>query len=68
MKQAMTELSTLILTLQGNGDKEGVEKLFAEKGKINDELQKDLDKLATQQIPVDIIFEQGIKTLGLDNE
>lgn len=62
---AMNELSNLILTLQGNGDKAGVEKLAKEKGIIKPELQKDLDKLKQKGIPVDIIFEQGVNVLGL---
>ena len=65
MELAMAELSNLILTLQGNGDYEGVSKLVAEKGIISAELQSDLDKLSTANIPVDVIFEQGIEVLGL---
>ena len=65
MKDAMTSLSALIIKLQGDGDLEGVKKLLEEKGKINDELQKDLDRLSTKNIPIDIIFEQGIEVLGL---
>ena len=58
-------LSEKILTLQGDGDYDGVAQLVAEKGKINEQLQKDLDRLSEANIPVDIIFEQGVKTLGL---
>ncbi len=65
MKVAMNELSTLILKLQGDGDYEGVSKLMEEKGMINSDLQKELDKLTAKNIPVDIVFEQGIATLGL---
>lgn len=65
MEKAMNGLSELILTLQGNGDYEGVVKLTKEKGIIKPELQKDLDKLKSLGIPDDIIFEQGIKVLGL---
>ncbi len=65
MKDAMTSLSALILKLQGDGDVAGVKKLLQEKGKINDELQKDLDGLSNKNIPVDIIFEQGLEVLGL---
>ncbi|MDX1830323.1 MAG: Zn-dependent hydrolase [Lutibacter sp.] len=65
MEGAMKDLSNLILTLQGNGDYEGVTKLVEEKGKISADLQKDLDKLSNANIPVDVIFEQGVKTLGL---
>lgn len=65
MEKAMNGLSELILTLQGNGDYDGVVKLTKEKGNISPELQKDLDKLRAAKIPDDIIFEQGVKVLGL---
>lgn len=64
-KTAMNELSNLILTLQGNGDKPGVERLQKEKAVVNPGLQQDLDKLQQKGIPVDIVFEQGIDVLGL---
>jgi hypothetical protein len=66
MRSAMTSLSALIIQLQGDGDTEGVLKLIREKGSIGDELQKDLNRLASKNIPVDIIFEQGIETLELN--
>ncbi|TBV25051.1 Zn-dependent hydrolase [Meridianimaribacter sp. CL38] len=62
---AMKDLSSLILTLQGNGDYDGVAKLVAEKGKISEELQSDLDRLSSANIPVDVIYEQGTDVLGL---
>jgi len=65
MEGAMKDLSNLILTLQGNGDYEGVTKLVDEKGKISADLQIDLDKLSNANIPVDVVFEQGTKVLGL---
>ena len=65
MEVAMKDLSNVILTLQGNGDYDGVLKLVEEKGKIPADLQADLDKLSEQNIPVDVIFEQGVKALGL---
>jgi hypothetical protein len=65
MITAMEDLSRLILTLQGNGDYDGVAKLVAEKGLITDELQSDLDRLSSASIPVDVVFEQGIDVLGL---
>lgn len=63
--QAMNDLSSLILTLQGNGDYKAVQKLVKEKGIVPTQLQKDLDRLAQKNIPVDIIFEQGETVLGL---
>ena len=65
MQQAVTDLSALILTLQGDGDLAGVEQLIAEKGNIGSQLQADLDRLSEKGIPVDIVFEQGITQLGL---
>jgi len=55
----MNALSEKILTLQGNGDYEGVGAFQEQYGKISPELQKDLDRLKTRGIPVDVVFEQG---------
>jgi Peptidase family M49 len=62
---AMNELSNLIITLQGNGDKTAVEQAQKERGVIKAELQADLDKLSKKGIPVDVIFEQGVDVLGM---
>ncbi len=66
MTAAIDSLSELILTLQGNGDYAGVDKLVAESGVINSHLAEDLASLETAQIPVDITFKQGKKVLGLN--
>jgi hypothetical protein len=63
MKEAMNSLSSVILTLQGNGDKEGVLELMADMGRIEDQLQADLDVLTKKGIPVDVVFDQGLGTL-----
>ena len=65
MTAAIDSLSELILTLQGNGDYDGVDKLVAEMGVIKSDLASDLATLETASIPVDITFEQGKKVLGL---
>lgn len=65
MKEAMGSLSEKILVLQGNGDKAGVVKLMEEMGVVGDELQADLDRLTQKNIPVDVVFEQGVEVLGL---
>ncbi len=62
---AMKDLSGLILTLQGNGDYDGVADLVKDKGIISNELQSDLDRLSSANIPVDVIFEQGLTALGM---
>ncbi len=66
MQEAMSALSKLLLTLQGNGDYEGAKKLTEEKGVIGARLQADLDRLTMANIPVDIVFIQGTAQLGLD--
>ncbi len=65
MQKAMNSLSELIIRLQGDGDYEGVQALMEEKGFVPSELQADLDKLSAAGIPVDVVFEQGTKVLGL---
>ena len=66
MQDAMASLSELLLTLQGDGDYEGALKLTNEKGVIGDQLQADLDRLTEANIPVDIVFSQGVAELGLE--
>ncbi|HNP19908.1 MAG TPA: Zn-dependent hydrolase [Fulvivirga sp.] len=65
MQLAMNALSEKILKLQGDGDYDGVTKLVNEKAVISPDLQKDLDRLSTAGIPVDVVFEQGVEALGL---
>ncbi|MGB5165161.1 MAG: hypothetical protein WBN61_07890 [Woeseiaceae bacterium] len=66
METAMTDLSRLLLTLQGDGDYEGAVKLTNETGVITEQLQADLDRLTQASIPVDITFQQGAAVLGLE--
>lgn len=66
MQRAIEDLSRLILTLQGDGDYAGVDKLVKAKGVVSEQLQADLDRLADANIPVDIVFEQGHDVLGLE--
>ncbi|MEA3496136.1 MAG: Zn-dependent hydrolase [Bacteroidota bacterium] len=63
MKEAVKVLAEKIITIQGDGNYE-VAKAWVEKdGKIKDQLQADLDRLADKNIPRDIIFEQGYEVL-----
>lgn len=66
MISAMNSLSSIIITLQGNGDYESVANLVTEKAKIEEVLQSDLDRLSELGIPVDVVFEQGVEVLGLN--
>lgn len=64
-QKAMNSLSEKILTLQGEGDYEGVSQLFEEMGVVGSDLQKDLDRVGEAGIPRDIVFKQGVEVLGL---
>jgi hypothetical protein len=66
MATAITNLSRLLLTLQGDGDYEGAKELTESKGVITEQLHADLDRLTNASIPVDIVFQQGVAELGLE--
>lgn len=68
MKMAMNDLSALIITLQGNGDKVGVIELMDKMGKVEIGLQNDLDRLSKAGIPIDIYFNQGLSALGFKGD
>ncbi|WP_237060088.1 dipeptidyl-peptidase 3 family protein [Microbulbifer sediminum] len=65
MQEAMTSLSNLILTIQGDGDYKKSKELLESKGVVGTELQADLDRLSDADIPVDVTFIQGKEVLGL---
>ncbi|MGX5173608.1 dipeptidyl-peptidase 3 family protein [Aliikangiella sp. IMCC44653] len=65
MTLAMNALSKEILTIQGHGDYAAAKTLLDTQGIISEQLSKDLAKLEKAAIPVDIVFEQGKKVLGL---
>jgi hypothetical protein len=64
--EAMNALSRRILTYQGDGDYEAVVAFMEQYGGIGPQLQADLDRLAEEGIPVDIVYDQGLSVLGLD--
>ena len=61
----MTDLSTDIIRIQGDGDYAKAGAWLKEKGVIGKQLQADLDRLDESNIPVDVFFKQGEKVLGL---
>jgi hypothetical protein len=65
MQEAMNKLGSEILMIQGDGNYDAARTLIETKGHIQEELQKDLNRLKSENIPVDIIFEQGPAVLGL---
>jgi len=65
MGDAVNELAGVILTFQGDGDYEGLGEFNARYQVVDDTLQRNLDRLAEEGIPVDIVFEQGVDVLGI---
>jgi hypothetical protein len=65
MKVAVEGLAAIIIKIQGDGDIEAAKKLIEEKNIIHPELEKDLQSLTDKNIPVDIVWEQGLDILGL---
>ena len=64
--EATEALSRKLLTIQGDGDYSEAASLVKDKGVIGEQLANELNLLEQKKIPVDVIFEQGMKTLGLE--
>lgn len=65
MTEAMNELASEILTIQGDGNYEAARQMVEEKGMIGDMLRADLQRIAAAGIPRDIRFRQGKEVAGL---
>jgi hypothetical protein len=65
-RSAAEALAARILKLQGDGAYEQAKSVLATEAVIRPELQSDLGRLATRNIPVDVVFEQGKQVLGLE--
>ncbi len=64
-QKAMNALAAKLLTVQGDGDYAAAKQLTDETGVIGPQLAADLKTLDAANIPVDIVFEQGLDVLGL---
>lgn len=65
MRQVISDLAAELLMLQGNGDVAGVKTMLAIRGGIDTSMMIDLKRIEKAGIPIDLIFDQGIATLGL---
>ena len=65
MQAASILIMQKILHLQGNGDYEAAKAWVDADGVIRDDFQNDLDRINEAGIPVDVIYVQGPKELGL---
>jgi hypothetical protein len=68
LQKAVDSLSALIITIQGDGDYDKAEEIINKYGIIDDDLKTALTKLEQRDIPVDIVFQQGLGVLGLEAE
>ncbi len=65
MQAAMRGLAERLLTMQGDGDRDGVQAFWDQWGVVGPDLQGALDRLSDRDIPVDIVYRQGPDVLGL---
>jgi hypothetical protein len=65
MQDAISSLTSLIITIQGDGDYEKAAAMIRQYGKMDEKLTAVLKRIENKDIPVDIVFEQGIGVLGL---
>lgn len=66
IRTAMNEWAAKVLMIEGDGDYQGAVTYLDANGKIRESLQADLNRLKTARIPVDIVYDQGPKVLGLN--
>ncbi len=65
MKKAVESLVEKILKVQGDGDYDAAKTWVEGDGVMTESLRRDLEKVNTAGIPVDIVFKQGREVLGL---
>jgi hypothetical protein len=65
MQDAVNSLSELIISIQGDGDYQRAAGLVEKYGIMGEDLTEALQKVEDKDIPVDIVFEQGVDALGL---
>ncbi len=66
MGPAVQALARQILTLQGDGDYDAVDAFVRQYGRTSPALAGALDRVAQAGIPVDIVYEQGERVLGIE--
>ncbi len=64
-RKAVAEWSAFILSVEGEGDYDKAVSYMKENGKVRPELQAGLELLKTANIPKDVVFDQGVVSIGL---
>lgn len=65
MKEAVESSVEQILLIQGDGDFDAAADLIRDDGYMEENLRTDLERVEEKNIPVDIVFNQGMDVLGL---
>lgn len=65
MEVAVKELVKEVITIQGDGDYEKAKLMVEKYGTMKDELKKDVEKIKSEGIPTDVVFNQGKAVLGI---
>jgi hypothetical protein len=65
-RAATSALAARILKIQGDGDYDQAARVVNDEGTVGKDLESDLMRLSARSIPVDVVFEQGAKVLGLE--
>lgn len=68
MHEAIRMLVEELLRIQGDGDYEKAAAMIARQGVVPEILQNSLDKINSKNIPVDIVFSQGLEYLDIEIE
>lgn len=66
LEKDMVSFMQLIIQIQGDGDYEMARQMVEENGQVKGDLKKDMERLESFNIPVDIVFNQGKANLGLE--
>ncbi len=66
LQKAVNSLSELIIIVQGDGDYDKANEIINKYGVIDADLATSLKKLEEKDIPVDIVFRQGLEVLETD--
>ncbi len=61
MQAAVDALSSKILRIQGDGDYRGASDFLDAMGKLDGSVDEDLARIEAADIPVDVVFEQGLE-------
>jgi hypothetical protein len=64
-REAVNEWASKVLVFEGDGDYPGASAYLEANGAIGPGLQAELELLRTRNIPVDIVYDQGVTVLGL---